>query len=310
MTIGGEERLEVGSQLRVTLRGGLGNQLFSYALGLQLSRRFSLDLVLDSSLQPTQPDSFRGVSRFPPELQNFAVEGVVNLRNSQPAGATNAFSKVVSVATRLSHFAPDLSSKLGVVTSSNLDSFFRKDSLKPRWIPDLILRGESALELRHEIQTQVRSLKRPSPEYLKLSDQVLQAAPIAVHLREGDYQNLRHLYGPSSPSHYLARAFDLICTSDQQEVWVFSDSLGQSQRKDLGRKKVRFITSQTLSSPLETLLLMSQARGLVGANSTFSWWTALLGGEGYQTTLPYYKDARHNIGQLCAPNAQTVLIPA
>lgn len=296
--------------LRVTLRGGLGNQLFCYALGLDLARCFGRQLVMDASLLPRHQDSMRGVSRFPPELQNFAHEGLVLMENNQPFGKTNARSKSVTALSKLGEIVPAAASQLGIVLKENVETFFRNSSAAPRWIPDLVLRDESALSLRYDIRSQVRQLKNPSVEYLKLTKEIRQIEPLAVHLREGDYQQMRHLYGPSSSSDYISSAIQLVGESSTHEVWVFSDSPVALEQKKFGKLRVRVITPQTLHSPLETLLLMSQARGLVGANSTFSWWASFLGDEGFRVTLPYYKDARHNISNLRAPSPETIVIPA
>ena len=298
------------STLLVTLRGGLGNQLFSYALGLELSRLNGLELVLDSSLLPSSQDSLGGVSRFPSEIQNFLHEGKVKNTRSQPLQRTNMRSKAVTALTRLFQASPELSAKIGVVLTSNLATFLENPRVQASWIPDLIIRGESALKFRSDIQLQVSSLRRPSLEYLRLSDEIRRSAPVAVHLREGDYQNLRHLYGPSSPSEYLHDAISRISPPGGAELWIFSDSPYATQRMDLNGAATRAITSETLSSPLETLLLMSQAIGLVGANSTFSWWAAFLARDGFSATLPFFAEAKHNISRLSTPSANTSVIAA
>lgn len=298
-------QIEGKSKLFVTLRGGLGNQLFAYSLGLELSEKHSLDLVFDTSMLPKRQDSLGGISRFPSELQNFSHEGTLKIGSYQPPGATNVISKLVTLVTKIATSAPVFSSRAGIVLSSNLEAFLADAHLTPRWIPDLVIRGESALKFRSEIQAQVRALKRPSPEFLSLSREIFEIAPIAVHLREGDYQQLQHLYGRGSTDKYLSDALSALGNDGSAEIWVFSDSPEAARGRKFAGTRIRSITPASLPSPIETLLLMSQSRGLVGANSTFSWWAALLAQDDFRVTFPHFTAARHNVVNLCAPTKDT-----
>lgn len=99
------------------------------------------------------------------------------------------------------------------------------------------------------------------------------AAPgaVAVHVRRGDYagsRSPRRLLGPLEPDYYQSALAGLGAT----HAVVFSDEIGWCRENFRPGLPVTWVEP---AGPLtDEWLCLAQARALVTANSTFSWWAA------------------------------------
>jgi hypothetical protein len=117
--------------------------------------------------------------------------------------------------------------------------------------------------------------------FSKFSLDMLEIPTISVHIRRGDYMNLRDTFGILDSDYYAsAIKFTLEnSTIRYSRVLVFSDDIALAKRHFSNLEislPVEFLESPDIS-PEETLLLMSQSDAIVISNSTFSWWAAQLG---------------------------------
>jgi hypothetical protein len=123
-------------------------------------------------------------------------------------------------------------------------------------------------------------LKQRSKWYMETFDRLSGIDFIAVHIRRGDLKNFSVEVGLLDSSYYF-RAISEIenVIGVQLPIVVFSDeiSLAKKLLSEFSKRDVDFLIPAEGSSPAESLLLMSQSTGIVIANSTFSWWGAMLG---------------------------------
>ena len=103
---------------------------------------------------------------------------------------------------------------------------------------------------------------------------------LAFHLRRGDYLNLSKTFGVLSDEYYLFGINELIKSKNFDAIMIFSDDL------DAGAKLLEKVNQLKLpiktlicnaTNPIESMKLFSLCDGAVIANSTFSWWGAILG---------------------------------
>jgi hypothetical protein len=123
------------------------------------------------------------------------------------------------------------------------------------------------------------SVKNPSTEYTELVQQVLQSPPIVIHIRRGDYVSLQKEFGLLSVKYYLKSLNLLFERLDgYSPIWIFSDdyTYAKTFTRELSELVPSNIRIIQLNSPAESLILMSYARAIIIANSTFSWWAAKL----------------------------------
>jgi hypothetical protein len=109
------------------------------------------------------------------------------------------------------------------------------------------------------------------------------AKPIAIHVRRGDYLKPENSFiGALSKTYFLEAIMRLKQDSSfrNSEVWVFSNdtAMARAELEEEIEGVVRWIDPPSESSEAESLLLMGHARALVISNSTYSWWSAAIGG--------------------------------
>jgi hypothetical protein len=96
-----------------------------------------------------------------------------------------------------------------------------------------------------------------------------------IHVRRGDY--VGNLGAGLLSSEYYNYAIRIL-NGSQRNIWVFSDDIqvAKGEFSKYSTSNWRWIGSSELSSPSQNLYLMSLAKDIVIANSTFSWWGAML----------------------------------
>ena len=95
-----------------------------------------------------------------------------------------------------------------------------------------------------------------------------------AHVRRGDYLNLQNLYGTLGANHYK-EALKAVAQDLKQNLYIISDDdqIGRALANQLGG--IRAFGPHDLQE-WEALKLMSMARCVIAANSTFSWWGSYL----------------------------------
>jgi hypothetical protein len=100
--------------------------------------------------------------------------------------------------------------------------------------------------------------------------------PIIAHFRFGDYKNEK-TFGIPDLSFYQQSLDELVSQHPNSKIWVFTDEQSEAEKAfpNEFRSKARWITDDQFSSA-ETLEIMRLGFSYVIANSTFSWWGAIL----------------------------------
>lgn len=263
--------------VKVMLRGGLGNQLFQYGAGLGLSRRLGVPLDLDCSLLPIHFESYKGVSRWPEQISSFNHSG--ELMNTG-SGIINSWVRTRSAQIERSagDRFPKLFYRAGIYPHEMKDPIDPLlNALKPMRLNAYCNSAEFFENVAAELRTQIRDLVKPSDWFEKNRDQIITEKPIAVHLRLGDYRNLESVFGRLGKD-YFEKCGELIENLSGNCSFVFfSDEpeIAESFFKST-RLAGRVIAAPPYSPPLESVLLMSQCQGLIASNSSFSWWAGYL----------------------------------
>ncbi len=244
--------------------GGLGNQIFQYALGKKLAELNKTFLVSDIHVYKNDPDRDFILDKFNIKIRHLPWK-VVKLFNSDYA---QQFDKMFHTG-----FYHEL---------------LLENSLEPNEIPlkkSLYLRGSWGFRKYYEdyvdrISNEI-TLKEDykTKEFRIVLGQIQQTNSVGIHIRRGDYEKIAHyrsFYGLLPPSYYSA-AVDLILDSrENPKFFIFSDDI------DWVKDNLSFLTDSFFVSDfigavdyLEFELLKSCKHQII-ANSTFSWWAARL----------------------------------
>lgn len=282
-------------ELHVFLRGGLGNQLFQYSTGLALSAAQGRELVLRGDLLPEVEDSIGGVSRWPNQITEFHYSGTIQTKSYQPLGRTNWLGKSMQIMRLVGDKLPSLVSKMGWLASENGNSSDPILQRPVRLINSYSSSKNLAFLNRDKLRQEIGDIRDPSQKFLELTSEIEMSDTIAVHLRQGDYLNLSHIYGSSSLSFLKVAIDELKHIGFEPNIWLFTDT-PESTPKDVLNflNAKRIIGPEELPRPLENLILMSRAKALIAANSSFSWWAALLTYGGTPVIAPRIAAAKVN----------------
>lgn len=275
---GSLRELSLNKPVVVTLCGGLGNQLFQYAVARAISARSNSPLVLDLTwFDDVLLQSNMTVRKY--ALAPFELP--VLLRSS--IATQSKFSQV------LSNFRALISRRLGIHIGERryIESSFRFDKEVLTLRAPVLLSGywqsyryfdDVANLIRKEIKT-IRTLSKNSAEILK---KIRASDAICVHVRRGDYvtnKGASLFHGLCSLEYYLKGVASVAQGLKYPHGFVFSDDPDWvKDNLDIG---IDF-TVVDVNGPDDAhqdIWLMSSCKHFVIANSSLSWWGAWLGDE-------------------------------
>lgn len=281
----------------VQLRGGLGNQLFQYAAGYALSRRLGTSLELDVALLPVETVERGGVRRWPEQISGFRHDGKFIDSAKGSAVRRRILQSTAGWERRLgdTRFRRLLGDN--VYARETTEDYTFLESLSGNGRINAYCNSPSYFHaVSGDLIDQVRDLKNPGEWFLSELAAIESARPIALHIRWGDYLNLKHVFGTIPPSYYK-RSIALLerMSGSSRPIWLFSDDpSGASEYLGDQVNLDRVVQPPRSSTALENLVLLSGASAFVCANSTFSWWAAYLSGAGAGSVIfprPLYAEA-------------------
>lgn len=260
----------------VRLMGGLGNQMFQYALARSLAEkrhtRPILDLVFFEGIAETDtPREY--------ELNAFVVNPIFLPSEKRPGEPIPVYAGPKGIARKIKHRAqgkawsiyrePHYHFDKNVLAKKNgtyLIGFWQCEkyfsTIRPLLLKDFALReplGKKAVSYAKKIE--------------------LAEASISLHVRRGDYITNPHAnkhHGTKDNSYYK-QAFAEIKKRDNTKkytVFVFSDDIVWCKKNIKLPADIVFVSGT--KSGAEDMYLMSLCKHNIIANSSFSWWGAWL----------------------------------
>jgi hypothetical protein len=251
------------------LNGGLGNQMFQYAFGRELSERHNTELKLD-------------VESFKPEAKQFPQRtydlGIFNIRETFASA-----EEIRRLAKRVSHDISDriLNRVVGVKSSHIREPHFHFSETAYSSPDNVYLNGYWQTERYFQnVGPKLRSeftFRDPMSENaVPIHDQIIASNSVCVHVRRTDF-----LINPLNGFYevdYYRQAEELIQKRVPNPAYfVFSDDMDWCEANLSFAGPTQFISQDF--GPLkfrDDLRLMSKCKHFVVANSSFSWWAAWL----------------------------------
>ena len=295
---------EQQARVIVQILGGLGNQMFQYALGRAISQRTGAPLVLDTNViehahQETPRSYDLDIFRMQP---TFATRADVARYHSYGAGLAGKIAYRLRGASGASEilrqyrfeYQPDiLDLRPPIYITGYWQSYHYFADIEDLLRRDFTFRDE----LPPAAADYARAIARPGA--------------VSVHVRRGDYTEPRNaiFIGPSSIDYYrraVARVRECV---ELPIFFIFSDDLAWCRANFdwLGgaARFVEYTTPPGFKRHASDLQLMTRAEYFITANSTFSWWAAwLAGGRAKLVIAPkeWFKDPRLSADDLVPSN--------
>lgn len=229
----------------IELFGGLGNQLFQYCAAYVTANHLYTPLYIKSATDNAH------------NINNLDYTKLLFLDGIPCEEAPGEFVTYYQVKPPFSSWHPQ-----GMMAPCRLSGYFQYyPTLKPV-LPEIIPKLRQALGVHHTTNT------------------------VMLHVRRGDYVEKSQIHFLQGPDYYYAayKHFNQILQALPPKVLVFSDEIEWCKQQEW-IQAIPNVDFYENSNELETLAEMARCGGgAIIANSTFSWWGAMLS----QTPYVYY----------------------
>lgn len=273
--------------ITVILKGGLGNNLFQYALGKYLAVKNNTTVRLDLERYANRYDILGWKARR--RLASFHIEPVL-------------YTAILRKR---------LGRRFGVQFSSNNDMVYHEErwgycpeaqALKDGAYLDGYFQSEKYFkDIEQEIRNDLRFRKNAfGGEGVIYKERIMGLNSVGVHIRRGDY--LIHEVLNICNSRYYAKSIaHMRDRLKSPHFFIFSDDLGWC-RKNIDASDCSFVNIRASEkNPAIDLQLMSLCKHNIISNSTFSWWAAWLNENHEKIVIsPYrwFNDESYNVRAL------------
>ena len=279
----------------VSLKGGLGNQLFQYAAARQLAEIHGSLVKLDISVFETYEHHSYALSPFniPEHIataeeiaaltmhRRSVIERITTRLLRQPLRPTRTH-----VRERHFQFDPRI---LNLPDGVYLDGYWQSEKYFTG-IADII---------RKELTVRTP----PACRNKELAEQMASCNSVSVHIRRGTYLLPQFsAYHPTCSSEYYRNAVEQLAASvGTPRFFIFSDEPAWAHENVRLPFPAVYVDHNDASTDYEDLRLMSTCRHHIIANSTFSWWAAWLNDKPGKIVLAperWFNDPTINVSDL------------
>lgn len=269
----------------VKLQGGLGNQMFQYAMGRAISLRTASDVFFDNSWYVNVPD---GETKRPFELDIFSLTLQFVWEQDMPLEVRGGYYNYYNTLLRkipwrsvcglpswniwLDHF-PEIQNKIaGIRADQNvyLQGYWQSEKYFKE-VEDVI-HNDFSFSIPPDDANQAILDKIAA-------DSVFGLEAVSVHIRRGDYSS-----DPKTKAHHgllplgyyksamavIEKRFHQVC------YYVFSDDLAWCRKNLRFKGEAVFVDVNKKLQGWMDMRLMSRCHHHIIANSSFSWWAAWL----------------------------------
>jgi hypothetical protein len=238
------------------ITGGLGNQMFQYAIAKSIARRNNDNFTLDTSFYPKQTLrkyelNLFNIEKFLPKSENIIYKSLKKIRLN---------SRNYYVEKNISEY------------DDNVFKYKKNIFLDGYWQNEKYFK-----DIKDEIIkdfTKTYATDNESKLYLK---QIINLNSVSIHVRRGDYINDHQVnknHGICDLEYYKKTIEYLNSNFNNLTYIIFSDDM------DWCKDNFNFLADKIFidntKTALDDLELMKNCKHNIIANSTFSWWGAWL----------------------------------
>ncbi len=247
----------------ICLKGGLGNQMFQYALYYKF-KKLGKNVFLDLSLYRSK------IEKRKYELGIFRNIVFDEATENECQCMRGSYKNVIDIILRKfdlkKYYYREREGKfIGEIYDKNriyLDGYWQNEKYFKDIRQDLLLQFQFP-PLQHM-------------ENINVAKAIQETNSVSVHVRRGDYLNNKKTYGCLYQTDYYRNAIKYICDRIENAVFfVFSDDVEWTKKYFKGCQFVIVDFNRENQSYID-MQLMSLCKHNIIANSSFSWWAAWL----------------------------------
>lgn len=269
----------------IRMTGGLGNQMFQYALYLKLTS-LGREVKMDDKTQYEGPDA-RPIMLwcFDISYPEASVEEIETLTDGCMAFSHRIKRKIFGRKS-LEYFEEscNFDPKVLEKTPVYLTGYFQSE----KYFQDMKEQVRQAFNFSHRIWEGLDgTLREKVRGYQK---EIENSTAVAVHIRRGDYLNNEEAYGNICTERYYRKAIELIKNKYPEAFFFFFSNDPAWVRKWVEREYPQDFCFEVIEGTDESLgyldlFLMSRCKHHIIANSSFSWWGAWLDPDRAKTVI-------------------------
>ena len=245
----------------IKIKGGLGNQLFQYAVGRALALHHRLPLKLDLTIFKTYKLHRYLLDQFAIQADIATEDEIIKLK-----GRNNVLFSALRKAGLVKR-----KSYLKEKRSSYFDaSVFKNDDvyLDGYWQNELYFS-----DIREELLRDLTSISSISELGVVYMEGIKKSNSVSLHVRRGNYLNLKN-FNVLDINYYMKAVEYMRKNVEKPTFYIFSDDL-EWCKNSLGFLDNCIFVDST-KTEIDDLKLMSFCKHNIIANSSFSWWGAWL----------------------------------
>lgn len=264
----------------VRLEGGLGNQMFQYAMGRHLAELQSTTLKLDVSTFEAYKLHRYSLHCFH-IWEHFATQTEIDSHRGDIS--TNSYKLVTRGLLRRLH----INYPTGFVSPDRFVLFEKTFNFDPTYLQrtgPIYVWGYWQTEkyfaaIRDALLREFAIKYRQDLESKRISELIDSTHSVSLHVRRGDYvqdPRTNQVHGACDQSYYQRSVQHIAAHIENPHFFVFSDDpIWVKKELKLGFPTT-VVDHNDASRNFEDLRLMSQCKHNIIANSSFSWWGAWL----------------------------------
>jgi len=253
------------------IRGGLGNQLFMYAMARRMAHVNKVELILDDAT------GFRGTNKYHRQymLDRFPIAG----RVATPAERRDPFHRLRRSLRRWWDKKRPLSSRQYIVDPGGVDpDIYSMPIVRPTTFEGYWQSENWFTDIADDIRRECTPTAPKDPENQHAADEIANCTSIALHVRF--FNDPSQTAQSQQVIDYYTKAIEIMRSQVSNPVFfIFSDKPEKAKEileLDEHESRVMIHNSGDVNAHLD-LWLMGRCQHFITANSTFSWWGAWLG---------------------------------
>lgn len=253
----------------VKFSGGLGNQMFQYALGRSLSITSKKPIYFDIS-------GFINEKKRQFELLNFNIAGEFlpeDLKRNLP-GRINPVLGYLKDKIGLYEYRIKYIQEKKYDFDENILSLSAPVILDGYWQSEKYFKSQSQI-IRNDFTLATRITYDRDKTLQLLSN----CNSVSVHIRRGDYitdKKTNNFHGTCDLSYYVTAMNIMAEKISNPDFFIFSDDISWARQNLPNYLSLHFVERSKDGRDFEDLFLMSRCQNQIMANSSFSWWAAWL----------------------------------